>query len=547
MLRFATWKLASVLALVAAAVLMVLPSFMPAQAVDALAARAPSFIPLRQLVLGLDLQGGAYLLMEVDTASVTKSQVDALRDDVRQKLRDGKIAISGGIAVEPRGVMVRIADPAERAKALDLLQSLSQPIGGPLAAGNGRTLDVTQTGDGVRLALTDAAIADKVRHAVGQSIEVLNRRINAMGTKETVIQQQGPNRVLIEAPGSQDTTALKNMIGQTAKLEFRLVADPGDPPNEIETLPMQKGGGSIQVQRRVMVDGEDLVDAQQSFDQQTGEPDVTFRFNLRGGQKFGQVTSENVGRPFAIVLDDKVISAPVIRSPITGGTGQITGNFTLDEASSLAILLRAGALPAKLTVIEERTVGPGLGQDSIDAGKRAAYVGAALVVIYMIATYGIFGVFADLALAVHILFIFASMALLRRDAHPARHRRHRLHHRHGGRFERPDLRAHPRGSPPRPFGHLRPRRRFPARLRHDHRLQCHHVRCGADPLSVRVGRGARLRRLAGLGHSDLGHHGGHHDADDDRALVSPLAAQDPSDMIEAADMSAPKLKPDLAA
>ena len=422
MLRFATWKLASVLALVAAAVLVILPSFMPAQAVDALAARLPSFIPLRQIVLGLDLQGGAYLLMEVDTASVTKSQVEALRDDVRQKLRDGKIAISGGIAVEQRGVMVRIADPAERAKALDLLQSLSQPIGGPLAAGNGRTLDVTQTDDGVRLTLTDAAIADKVRHAVGQSIEVLNRRINAMGTKETVIQQQGPNRVLIEAPGSQDTTALKNMIGQTAKLEFRLVSDPGDPPNEVETLPMQKGGGSIQVQRRVMVDGEDLVDAQQSFDQQTGEPDVTFRFNLRGGQKFGQVTSENVGRPFAIVLDGKVISAPVIRSPITGGTGQITGNFTLDEASSLAILLRAGALsaaekiaaalPAKLTVIEESTVGPGLGQDSIDAGKRAAYVGATLVVIYMIATYGVFGVFADLALAVHILLIFASMALL---------------------------------------------------------------------------------------------------------------------------------------
>ena len=412
MLRFANWKLASVLALVAAAVLVIVPSFMPAQTVEALAARLPSFIPLRQIVLGLDLQGGAYLLMEVDTPSVIKSQVEALRDDVRQKLREGKIAISGGIAVEPRGVMVRIADAAERAKALESLQSLSQPIGGPLAGGNGRTLDVTQTNDGVRLTLTDAAIADKVRHAVGQSIEVLNRRINAMGTKETLIQQQGPNRVLIEAPGSQDTTALKNMIGQTAKLEFRLVADPGDPPNEVETLPMQKGGGTIQVQKRVMVDGEDLVDAQQSFDQQTGEPDVTFRFNLRGGQKFGQVTAANVGRPFAIVLDGKVISAPVIRSPITGGTGQITGNFSMEEASSLAILLRAGALPAKLTVIEERTVGPGLGQDSIDAGKRAAYVGAALVVVYMIATYGIFGVFADLALAVHILLIFASMVLL---------------------------------------------------------------------------------------------------------------------------------------
>jgi preprotein translocase subunit SecD len=412
MLRFARWKLASVLALVAAAILLVVPSFMPAESVEALAERVPGFLPLRQIVLGLDLQGGAYMLMEVDGASVLKSQVDALRDDVRQKMRDGKIALSGGIATQPRGVLVRVADPAERDKAFALLQSLSQPIGGPLAGGNGRTLDVSETAGGIQLTLTDAAVTDKVRHAVTQSIEVLNRRVNAMGTKETLIQQQGANRVLIEVPGLQDTTKLKEIIGQTAKLEFRLSADPGDPPNEVETLPMQKGGGTIQVQKRVMVDGEDLVDAQQSFDQQTGEPDVTFRFNLRGGQKFGRVTSENVGRPFAIVLDGKVISAPVIRSPITGGTGQITGNFTMDEASSLAILLRAGALPAKLTVIEERTVGPGLGQDSIDAGKRAAYAGGLLVIIYMIATYGIFGVFADLALAVHILFIFASMVLL---------------------------------------------------------------------------------------------------------------------------------------
>src|SRR5208337_3089496 len=353
-----------------------------------------------------------YMLMQVDDASVIKSQIEALRDDVRQKMRDGKIALSGGIATQGRGVLVRIADPAERDKAYGLLQSLSQPIGGPLAGGNGRTLDVSKTDAGVELALTDAAVADKTRHAVTQSIEVLNRRVNAMGTKETVIQQQGANRVLIEVPGLQDTTKLKEIIGQTAKLDFQLVAEPGDPPNEVETLPMQKGGGTLTVQKRIMVDGADLVDAQQSFDQQTGEPDVTFRFNLRGGQKFGQVTSENVGRPFAIVLDGKVISAPVIRSPITGGTGQITGNFTLDEASGLAILLRAGALPAKLTIVEERTVGPGLGQDSIDAGKRAALVGAILVVIYMIATYGIFGIFADLALGVHILLIFASMVLL---------------------------------------------------------------------------------------------------------------------------------------
>ena len=283
MLRFAPWKLASVLALVAAAILLVVPSFMPAGAVDSLAARLPGFIPMRQIVLGLDLQGGAYMLMQVDEASVIKSQVEALRDDVRQKMRDGKIGLSGGIATQARGVLVRIADPAERDKAYALLQSLSQPIGGPLAGGNGRTLDVSETDSGVQLTLTDAAIADKVRHAVAQSIEVLNRRINAMGTKETVVEQQGANRVLIEVPGLQDTTKLKQIIGQTAKLDFQLVADPGDPPNEVETLPMQKGGGTITVQKRIMVDGADLVDAQQSFDQQTGEPDVTFRFNLRGG------------------------------------------------------------------------------------------------------------------------------------------------------------------------------------------------------------------------------------------------------------------------
>ena len=412
-------------------------------------------------------------------------------------MRDGKIALSGGIVTQSRGVLVRVADRAERDKAYGLLQALSQPIGGPLAGGNGRTLDVSETDSGVQLTLTDAAVADKVRHAVTQSIEVLNRRVNAMGTKETVDRAAGRlNRVLIEVPGLQDTTKLKEIIGQTAKLDFQLVADPGDPPNEVETLPMEKGGGTITVQKRVMVDGEDLVDAQQSFDQQTGEPDVTFRFNLRGGQKFGQVTTENVGRPFAIVLDGKVISAPVIRSPITGGTGQITGNFTIEEARAWRSCCAPGALPAKLTVVEERTVGPGLGQDSIDAGKRAAYVGAVLVVVYMIATYGIFGVFADLALAVHILFIFASMVLLGATLTLPGIAGIVFTIGMAVDFERAHLRAHPRGGASRPLGHLRPRRRLQARLRDHRRLERDDVRGRAHPLPVRLGRGARLRRLA---------------------------------------------------
>jgi SecD/SecF fusion protein len=411
MLRFAPWRVASIIALVIVAALLVVPSFLSPEALAGLQRTLPSFLPARAIVLGLDLQGGAHVLLEVDSPSVTKSQVEALRDDVRGKLREGRISIAGGIALQPRGVQVRIADPGERAKAVELLSSLNQPIGNAIMGPSGHTLDVKDAGDGtVQVSLTDAAIADKVRRAVSQSIEVLRRRVDALGTTEPNIQQQGSDRVLVEVPGLQDTTRLKEILGTTAKLEFRLVGDPGDPPNEVENLPEQQGG-TIPVQKRVMVEGEDLIDAQNAFDQ-NGQPDVNFRFNLRGGQRFGQVTSENVGRLFAIVLDGKVISAPRILGPITGGSGQITGNFTVEQADNLAVLLRAGALPAKLTIVEERTVGPGLGQDSIDAGKRAALVGGAAVVIYMLTTYGIFGVFADLALGVHILFIFASMALL---------------------------------------------------------------------------------------------------------------------------------------
>ena len=411
MLRLAPWKVVSILAVTFVAMLLLAPSFLNSQTLGRLQKSLPGFLPIRAIVLGLDLQGGAHVLLEVDSPSLTLAQVDALRDDVRGKLREGRISISGGIAVQPRGVQVRIADADERAKALSLLETLNQPITNAIIGTSGHTLNLADTGQGaIQLTLTDAAINDKIRRAVAQSIEVLRRRVDALGTTEPNIQQQGADRVLVEVPGLQDTTRLKELLGTTAKLEFRLVADPGDPPSEVDNLPQQQGG-QILVQKRVMVAGEDLTDAQTGFDQ-NNQPDVNFTFNLRGGQRFGQVTSENVGRLFAIVLDGKVISAPRILGPITGGRGQITGNFTVQEADNLSVLLRAGALPAKLTIVEERTVGPGLGQDSIDAGKRAAFVGGVLVVCYMLATYGIFGVFADIALAVHILFIFASMALL---------------------------------------------------------------------------------------------------------------------------------------
>ena len=412
MLRFATWKVVSVVALVLFGVFLVVPSFMPRERVDAIQKSMPA-IPFRQIVLGLDLQGGAHLMLEVDAADVLKKQVDNLRDDVRRVLREERVALSGGIGRAPRGVQVRIDNAADRAKVVPKIRALSQVTGGVAGAGGQPTLAVEEGGDGqITVNVTEAGVNDRVRRAVDQTVEVMRRRVDGLGMREPNIQRQGSDRVVIDVPGLQDTQELKDIIGKTANLEFRLVADPGADPGEIETLPHKDGGGTLPIEKRVMVQGGDLTDAQPGFDGRTNEPIVNFAFNSRGAQRFGEVTAANVGRPFAIVLDNEVISAPRILSPITGGRGQISGNFTVKQANDLAVLLRAGALPAKVTVVEERTVGPGLGQDSIDAGKLAAYVAGALVVTYMLMNYGLFGVFANIALAVHILFIFSALAFL---------------------------------------------------------------------------------------------------------------------------------------
>jgi SecD/SecF fusion protein len=414
MLRFATWKIVGILMMTALAFLVIVPSLLPSETRSALVNAVPKWIPLRTIVLGLDLQGGSHVLLEVDSASVIKTEVQNVRDDLRRLLRQEKVPITGGIGILPRGVQLRIADAGERARVIPKLQQMEAPIGtAVLGGGAARALDVKDAGNGtIQILVTDAAITDKIRRAVDQSIEVLRRRVDALGTTEPNIQRQGNDRILVEVPGLQNPDRLKQILGTTAKLEFRLVAPPGEDTNDYELLDQTDQQGKIPVEKRVMVEGEDLTDAQPGFDSRTQEPIVNFRFNIRGGQRFGEVTSENVGRLFAIVLDGKVISAPRILSPITGGSGQISGHFTVESANNLAILLRAGALPAKLSIIEERTVGPGLGQDSINAGKHAAYVGAALVLTYMLATYGIFGIFADIALLVHIAIIFAALILL---------------------------------------------------------------------------------------------------------------------------------------
>ncbi len=412
-MRFATWKIVAILLATLVAVLLVVPSLLPPDTREAFIRNSPSWLPARTIVLGLDLQGGAHVMLEVDAAAVTHTQLETLRDDVRRVLRDNTVRLSGGIGMQTKAVQFRIPDAGERATVLPKLRSLAAPLGASLT-GAVSTFTLAEAEDGlIVLTLTDAGITDRVRRAVDQSIEVLRRRVDALGTTEPNIQRVGNDRILVEVPGLQDTQRLKDILGTTAKLEFRLVADTGANPNDTDVLPYYKaeeGSGTVPVQKQVMVQGEDLTDATPGFSQ--GQPVVNFRFNLRGGQQFGGVTSENVGKRFAIVLDNKVVSAPVIRGPITGGSGEISGNFTVAQANDLAVLLRAGALPAKLTIVEERTVGPGLGQDSINAGKTAFYVASLLVLTYMITTYGIFGIFADVALAVHILLIFAAMVLL---------------------------------------------------------------------------------------------------------------------------------------
>jgi SecD/SecF fusion protein len=412
MLRFATWKIVAILGMTLAAILVVAPSLLSPSSYEALASKLPDWARPPTIVLGLDLQGGSNVMLEVDKPSVLHTLATNLKDDARKILREEKVAYTGGIGQQARGVQFRVPEAADRAKIMPKLKALAQSYTNRYGAG-APPLDIEDAGDGlVRISVTDAGLTEKVRRAVEQSIEVIRRRIDQLGTREPSIQRQGDDRIVVQVPGLQDPEQLKIILGQTAKLEFRLVSEPGENPADVEELDQTEQTGKIGVEKQVMVQGEDLTDAQPGFDQRGGEPVVNFRFNIHGAQKFGEVTSKNVGRLFAIVLDNKVISAPRILTPITGGSGQISGHFTVEQANNLSILLRAGALPAKLDIVEERTVGPGLGQDSIDAGKRAAYVGAGLVVVYMLITYGVFGVFANLALFVHIAIIFAGLILL---------------------------------------------------------------------------------------------------------------------------------------
>src|SRR5713101_6299490 len=398
MLYFTRWKALAIILTALVVCLCAVPNFFPEATVRGWPAWAQ-----RRLVLGLDMQGGSYLLLEVDSNYVKKEKLDQIRDDVRRALRDAKIGYTG-LAVRNDAVEVRISRDTDAPNALAKLRELSQPLGGLLGSSGQRSLEVTDASGGlIRITVTQAAITERIRQTIEQSIQIVERRVNQLGTVEPVIQRQGQDRILVQVPGLQDPSRLKELLGKTAKMEFRMVdttvppdqAQQGRVPPDSEVL-MSSTSPKIPyvIKKQVLVSGGDLTDAQPGFDQRSGEPIVSFRFNTSGSRKFAQATLENVGQPFAIVLDNKVISAPVIREPITGGSGQISGNFTVQAANDLAILLRAGALPAPLTVIEQRTVGPGLGQDSIQKGELAAYVGSIMVIVFMLVTYRLFGVLA---------------------------------------------------------------------------------------------------------------------------------------------------------
>jgi len=416
MLYFTRWKAAAIVLTALFICLFAVPNFLPEKMVQSWPKWAQ-----RHVVLGLDLQGGSHILLEVDTKAVRKEMLETLRDDMRRVLRDARIGYTG-LVVRGNSAEVRIREGASADQAQTKLAILSQPLGGLLGGTGGRNIDVTAEAGGlIRLTLSDPAIIERVRQSVEQSIQIIERRVNELGTVEPLIQREGTDRILVQVPGLQDPTRLKQLLGKTAKLDFRMVDTGASPEQAVQgrTPPEDDLLNSASqpktpylVEKRILVSGGDLTDAQPGFDQRTSEPIVSFRFNTAGARKFAQVTQENVGKPFAIVLDNEVISAPVIREPILGGSGQISGSFTVQSANDLAILLRAGALPAPLTIIEERTVGPGLGADSIAKGKISSYVGALMVIVFMLATYGLFGLFANIAVAINVAMIFGVLSML---------------------------------------------------------------------------------------------------------------------------------------
>lgn len=409
MLHFPRWKIILIVGSCVLFVLLAIPSFMSEKA----RSHIPSWLPHHAVNLGLDLQGGSQLLLEVDFDAFMREQLNNLVDEIRMKFREQKIGYRGLAMTDGKVVFSLREDVTADVKKA--LYEVSPDI------------DIEEKKGAYSVAFSDRWKSTSRAQVIDQSLEIVNRRVNESGTKEPIIQRQGDKRILLQVPGLADPEHLKTLLGKTAKMTFHMVdesvgpqdAEAGIVPPGTRLVPgddrdKEHAGApprKYAIFSRVELSGDMLVDAHTTYDNQNNDPVVAFRFNATGARKFGDITSQNVGKPFAILLDNKVITAPVIRSAILGGSGIISGGFTAESANDLALLLRAGALPAPLKIIEERSVGPSLGADSIAAGTKASIIGIGLVVAFMIVFYGLFGLFADIAMIINAFMTISLLSL----------------------------------------------------------------------------------------------------------------------------------------
>jgi len=378
----------------------------------------PGFLPNGLINLGLDLRGGAHLLVEVEVEQVYTDRMEGMWPEVRDALRviKDQVGTVRRAGVEGDTLTVKIGEASGLAAGIEAARALSSPIVSLTGAGS-QDFEVSGSGDLITVQMSEAERQATDDRTMEQSLEIIRRRVDEAGTREPTIQRQGQDRILIQVPGIGSAEELLELIGKTAKLTFHPVVNRTSDENaragagNIIYPSIDEPGAYYILERRPVITGEHLVDAQPSFDQ-NNRPAVSFRLNPTGGRLFGEYTAANIGNPFAIVLDEEVISAPTIQSHIPGGSGIITGQFSVEESTRLAILLRAGALPAEINVLEQRTVGPELGQDSIDAGRIAAIIAFTAVLIFMFLTYGLFGLFANVALILNVALIFGLLSLI---------------------------------------------------------------------------------------------------------------------------------------
>lgn len=410
-MRSSKWLLATYAAIILFGILAALPNILPQSTLQ----KFGHFLPTGQVTLGLDLKGGSHLVMEVDAAGLRKARLETLLEDIRKALRE-EGAQASLARITGDSVVVRVPDEAVRAKVLPKLQQLAAPVG-LLSMGSSQSdIEVATSGDTITVTQTQAGLQDRMNAAVEQSLEIIRQRVDQVGVAEPLIQRVGGDRILVQLPGLQDPTRLRQLLGSTAQMSFHMVDETVDPtqpaPRGVLILPDSKTGQPLAVEQRVALSGERLADAKAGFDQRSNAPIVSFTFDNAGARQFAEITRDNVGKRFAIVLDDKVLTAPVINEPITGGSGQISGSFTPQETTTLSALLRSGALPAPLTIIEERSVGPNLGSDSIRMGIYTGIAGFLLVITLMVILYSGWGMIANFALALHTILTLGFLSII---------------------------------------------------------------------------------------------------------------------------------------